>query len=291
MELNHDVVHTPPRPAATVVLLRDGDQGPEVLMLKRHGQSNVLGGAFVFPGGKLDRADADDDMLGHLDTPAEELRVQLNEPELDAVTAAALFVAALRETFEESHILLAHGVQSAHVDAAARRAREGLQFAELITELGLKLASSSLVPWSRWITPKVPSVMNKRFDTRFFVAHVPEGLTARHDERETTESAWMRPRVALEMYWQREIELAPPQIQSLAQLARFATADAAVTDARGRRPPLIQPEPFQEDGSRVIAYPGDPRHPVSERALPGPLRLRHRDGRFEPIDGFEAFFA
>ena len=293
MELNDQIVTTPPRPASTVVLLRDGDQGLEVLMLRRHAQSDVLGGAYVFPGGKLDREDADADLHARLDLRPDALHASLNEPALDAATAAALYVAALRETFEESHILMARGVRTEHVDEAARRAREGLAFAEVVAQLGLELAVSSLAPWSRWITPRMPSVQNKRFDTRFFVAHVPEGLTARHDEREATESVWMRPRPALERYWAREIELAPPQIQSLAHLARFASAEEAIAAARRRPPPLIEPEPFEQDGTRVIAYPGDPRHPVPERALPGPLRLRFDKarGRFEPIEGFEQFFA
>lgn len=290
MELNHEEVTTPPRPAATVVLLRDGDQGPEVLLLKRHGLSDVLGGAFVFPGGKVDASDSDEQILQRLDTPADRLHGQMNEPGIDAMTAAALFVAAMRETFEESHILLARNVQPAHVESAAQRAREGIGFTELIGELGLELAVSGLAPWSRWITPKVPSVMRKRFDTRFFVAHVPEGLTARHDDREATEATWMRPRAALEMYWRKDIELAPPQIQSLAHLARYATAEDVIADARRRPPPLIEPHAFQLDGERVIAYPGDPKHPVQDRALPGPLRLRHREGRFEPFGGFDSFF-
>lgn len=291
MELNHARVTTPPRPAATVVLLRDGDNGTEVLMLKRAAQSDVLGGAFVFPGGKLDEADAHPELHARLDTQAATLHDLLSEPELDAATATALFVAALRETFEESGILMAHDVTPQHVEHASRRAREGLSFLEVVAELGLQLKTSGIAPWVRWITPVMPSVMNKRFDTRFFIGHVPEGLTAKHDDHEATEATWMAPRAALERYWNREIELAPPQIQSLAHLARYANAEAAVEAARRRRPPTIQPEPFDEDGTRVIAYPGDPRHPLPERALPGPLRLRHRKGRFEPVSGdFEAFF-
>lgn len=292
MELNNERITTPPRPASTVVLLRDGEHGTEVLLLRRAAQSNVLGGAYVFPGGKLDEADADQELHKRLDTPTDTLHDLLSEPQLDAITATALFVAALRETFEESGILMAHGVTQQHVEEASRRIREGRSFAEVIASLDLALHTRGLVPWSRWITPVIPSVMNKRFDTRFFIGHVPEGLTARHDDHEATEATWIQPRKALEMYWEREIELAPPQIQSLAHLARYASADEAVEAARRRRPPTIQPEPFDEEGSRVICYPGDPRHPVQDRALPGPLRLRHRKGRFEPITGeFDAFFA
>jgi hypothetical protein len=146
------------------------------------------------------------------------------------------------------------------------------------------------VPWSRWITPRVPSVMNKRFDTRFFVAAVAPEQVARHDDYETTESVWLAPRAALQRYWDGTIEMAPPQIMTLAQLSRFASVDAALAAARAGRPPLIQPESLEDGGTRVVCYPGDACHPVAERAMEGPTRLRWRNKRFEPEDGFEALF-
>lgn len=292
MELNMTEVTTPPRPAATVVLLRDAGQGLEVLMMKRHGESDAFGGAFVFPGGKLDPEDHEPALLGRADASPDLLHAALGEPALDPVTAAALFVAAVRETFEECGILMAHGVDAAATEHAMRRAREGLGFGELIDELDLRLRIADMVPWTRWITPKLASVSRKRFDTRFFVAQVPEGAVEKHDEREATEAAWTSPRAALERYWAREIELAPPQIQSLAHLARFSRAADVIGEARNRPPPLIEPEPFEQDGTRVIVYPGDPRHSVSRRAMPGPTRLRHRQGRFEPVCGsFEGLFS
>jgi hypothetical protein len=137
----------------------------------------------------------------------------------------------------------------------------------------------------------MPSVTNKRFDTRFFIAVLPPGQQAAHDNVEATESAWLRPRAALEQYWAREIELAPPQIMSLAHLARYSTAAEAMAQARSQLPPLIMPEAFQENDERVICYPGHPRHPVPARALPGPLQLFWRNKRFEPAGGFDALFA
>lgn len=290
MEINHQEVTTPPRPAATVILLRQATQGLEVFLLKRSGLSDVLGGAYVFPGGKLDAADSDAEVIARIDTPPAALAEALAEEGLDPVHAAALHVAAARETFEECGILLTRDATHAIAQDAGERARQGKAFSELLTELDLHLSLSSLVPWSRWITPRMPSVMNKRFDTRFFVAAVPDGLVASHDNRETTESAWLSPRTALDQYWSREIELAPPQIMTLAHLCRFDQVDAVLAYARSRRPPLIQPEPFQLDGLRTIAYPGDERHPIPARAMPGPTRLSVRDGRFEPLDGYEAFF-
>lgn len=291
MELNNDTVSTPPRPAATVVLLRDATDGLEVFLMKRHGLSDVLGGAYVFPGGKVDVADAELDMATHLDQPLAALHAGLNETGIDERTAGAVYVAALREAFEESGVLFADGKPlQGLADRAAALLRAGQGFNAVLAQMALRLQTANVVPWSRWITPVVPSVTNKRFDTRFFVAAVPAGQVASHDNFETTESIWLSPREALRQYWSGAIELAPPQIMSLAHLSRHAAVDSVLSAARGRRPPVIQPEPFDLEGQRVICYPGDSRHSVREQALPGPTRLRYRNKRFEPDAGFEALF-
>ncbi|MFZ3129339.1 MAG: NUDIX hydrolase, partial [Rhodoferax sp.] len=154
-----------------------------------------------------------------------------------------------------------------------------------------RLQTRNVLPWSRWITPRMPSVSTKRFDTRFFITTVPAEQEASHDNHELTESVWLPPRTALEQYWNGEIQLAPPQIMSLAHLARHATVQSVMDSARSGPPPLILPETFDEGGTRVLCYPGDPAHSVSTRALPGPTRLLFRNKRFEPVDGFEALFA
>jgi 8-oxo-dGTP pyrophosphatase MutT (NUDIX family) len=284
----------PARPAATVVLLRDAPGGLEVFLMRRHGESDVLGGAYVFPGGKLDADDARLDMAAHLDQAPDALHQALGEPELDATTAASLYVAALREAFEESGILFAEDAATASAvdaDAAAARLRGGQSFAALLAAMGLRLRTRDVAPWSRWVTPNVPTMMNKRFDTRFFVAAVPSDQTARHDDFETTHSVWLPPRTALEQYRDGLITMAAPQIMSLAHLARHQRVDSVLGAARARRPPVIQPASFTQGEDRILCYPGDPRHPVAERALPGPTRLRFRAQRFEPIDGFESLFA
>ena len=290
MSLNQQEVLTPPRPAASVVLLRDSPSGLEVLLLRRHGESDAFGGAYVFPGGKLDRDDSEPELLAHLDVAPDRLPAARGEPAVGGATAAGLFVAALRETFEEAGILLAPGIGPDTTAALGTRLREGLSFAEALALTRLRLAASSVFPWSRWITPRVPSMTSKRFDTRFFVAETPRGLVAVHDNREAVEALWISPRAALERYWARAMVLAPPQIQSLAHLARHASVSDVFREARSRRPPVIRPEPYEVDGIRVIAYPGDARHPVRERAFPGPTRLSYREGRFEPEGGFEGFF-
>ena len=290
MEINTKIINTPPRSAATVVMLRDTDAGMEVFLLKRHDLSNVLGGAYVFPGGKVDPRDAELDMESHLDQAQADLLGSLHETELDAVTAASLYVAALREVFEESGILFAHGATLELATRAGAMLRAGHAFDAMLAQLALRLQTRSIHPWSRWITPKVPTMTNKRFDTRFFVSGFPFGQIARHDDYEATESVWITPRAALQRYWAREIELAPPQIMSLAHLSHYRRVQDVLSAARESRPPVIAPEPFQLDGSRVVCYPGDASHSVKARALPGPSRLIYRNQRFEPAGGFEALF-
>ena len=289
--LNYDVVDTPPRAAASVVLLRDGPAGLEVFLLKRHGMSDVMGGMYVFPGGKLDREDAELDTVSHLDMPLVALHQALGEPELDERSAAGFFVAACRETFEEAGVLLARGVDAAQATAATALAREGLGFADLLGRLGLVLACSRVVPWSRWITPRVPSFMNKRFDVRFFAAVVPRDQLATHDNHEATESVWLTPRAALEQYWDGQIGMAPPQLMSLVELARHTSTAEVIDPARRCWPRVILPESFEFESTRVTAYPGDEKHELRERVMPGPLRLIYRNRRFEPPGGFEEFFA
>jgi hypothetical protein len=287
MELNSEIPTDPPRDAATVVMLRDTPHGLEVFLLKRHGLSDVLGGAYVFPGGKLDRSDCLLDPAAHLDQDPARLHATLGEPALDLPTATGLYVAALREAFEESRVLFCH--DSARARAALEHDRTQ-SFNQMLAHLRVRLQTQHLQPWSRWITPRLPAVGNKRFDTRFFVAAVPPQQDATHDNHEATESVWLPPRTALEQYWDNQIELAPPQIMGLAHLARHASVSSVMDAARATTPPLILPESFDEGGTRVLCYPGDPAHPVAQRALPGVSRLLYRNKRFEPVEGFEALF-
>jgi 8-oxo-dGTP pyrophosphatase MutT (NUDIX family) len=291
MELNTQPLQGPVRPAASVVMLRDGQEGLEVFLLKRHGLSEVLGGVYVFPGGKVDPEDALLDLPAHLDLPPQTLHAALGEPELDLLEATALHVAALREAFEETGVLYAQGAGARQAALAWDLLRQGRSFDEVLQAMSLRLEASRLQPWSRWITPVIGAVARKRFDTRFFLAAVPEGQQARHDDHEATESVWLTPRKALQQYWEGSIALAPPQILSLAHLSRHASIASALAEARRRLPPTIRPELFEEDGTRVVCYPGDGQHSVRERALPAPTRLHYRDRRLEPTQGFEAFFA
>jgi len=260
--------------------------------MKRHGLSDVLGGAFVFPGGKVDEADALLDATQYFDksnsASLDTLPAALNEPELSPKQASALYVAALRESFEESGVLFAAQATDEHIQAASALHQTGIPFNQILQQLALRLQTQNILPWSRWITPKMSSVSHKRFDTRFFIAALPANQTASSANHETTESIWLSPREALTSYWNKEISLAPPQIMSLVHLARHASVASVMAQAAQSPVPLIEPQPFNMDGTRVICYPGDAQHPIPTRALPGPTRLCYRNNRFEPVDGFEA---
>ncbi len=288
MKLYHDEITTPVRDAASIVLLRDHADGLQVFLMKRHGLSDVLGGAYVFPGGKVDEADAQLDAAQYFDQDSSALPAALNEIELTPNQASALFVAALRESFEESGVLFAAQATGEQIQAATALHQEGLPFKQILQQLALRLQTQNIVPWSRWITPKMSSVSHKRFDTRFFIAALPANQTASCANHETTESVWLSPREALTSYWNKDISLAPPQIMSLVHLARHDSVASVMQQAKQTPVPLIEPQPYNMDGTRVICYPGDAQHPIPTRALPGPTRLCYRNNRFEPVDGFEA---
>jgi len=250
LHIHLDAVDSVPVPSATVMVLRDQPEGLQVLLMRRHARSRELGGAHVFPGGKLDPADQAH-ALPDSDPAAQRLAQALSEDGLPPALAWGLHVAACRETREEC---------------------------------GLQLDPLQLLPWSRWITPRQPSVTRKRFDTRFFVVAAPPNQEAVHDNHEATEVLWVTPVQALQRLEAGAIDLAPPQIMSLIDLLRFEAVAQVLAVAAQRPPPLIEPEPFDEAGARVICYPGDPRHPVCEPAWPGPTRVRFNGQRFE-IDG------
>lgn len=289
MELNTEILTAPPLDAATVVMLRDGDAGLQVLLMRRHQASSVLGGVYVFPGGKLDLADQSPQWLPRLSQDSATLHQRLNEPDLPSERAAGLFVAAMREAFEECRVLLGRGSADVQETLALQKALSGGQsWHEAFQSRSLQLNTDALVPWTRWITPQQASVTNKRFDTRFFVTRLPDDQIAEHDNHETTETLWISPREALMRYWDRDIELAPPQIMSLVHLNRHTHAQSVLDEALQRKPPVVQPEPYDHEGIRTICYPGDPRHPVQQAAFPGPSRLMFKNKRFEPERGLSA---
>lgn len=273
----------PPRAAATVILLRDraslgGSSAVEVFLVRRTRGAAFMGGAHVFPGGKVDPGDAEPGLIAQCaDFRAELAQTKLAE-DLEPNEAAALFIAAIRETFEESGVLFA--AEADHVDMGRARARlrDGTSFGVLVRELGLALEPSRLVPFARWVTP---AVERRRFDARFFVAIAPDDVAAHHDEEETITSCWKTPHEAILDHAEQRIDLPPPTLRTLEELAIFERASDILAYASKRTPPLVRPV-FRDlaDGTWILALPGDPEHPEPSACVPGPTRFTLRDGRF-----------
>jgi glyoxylase-like metal-dependent hydrolase (beta-lactamase superfamily II)/8-oxo-dGTP pyrophosphatase MutT (NUDIX family) len=219
-----------PRPAATIVLLRDGAQGPEVFMLRRTLEAKFVAGAYVFPGGKVDTADGDARIASRVAglTDAEASR-RLGLP----AGGLAYWVAAARECFEEAGILLAVDAAGRRVDPAraealghlrARLNAGELPFAEFLEREDLYLPADDMAWLAHWITPVGRP---RRFDARFFVALAPPGQDGSHDEGETIANVWIRPRDALERASRGEIELVFATQNTLGDLSRFTNAAEA----------------------------------------------------------------
>lgn len=217
----------PPRPSATVVVLRDGASGFETLLLRRAERGDHNSGAWVFPGGLVDAADRQVAAhAGGFDAAAAAERLGT-----DADTARAHWVAAVRECFEECGLLYAApAVAPPRLRpwrAPLARGERGL--AELCAAEGLTLALDELVYLSHWITPVGRA---KRFDTRFFLARAPHGQEALHDDGELVEQCWLRPADALAA--RPALKLMTPTHRTLALLERFANVDAALDWARNQ---------------------------------------------------------
>jgi 8-oxo-dGTP pyrophosphatase MutT (NUDIX family) len=240
-----------PRDAATVLVLREGDGAPEVFFVRRNAGASFMGGAYVFPGGRLDEADADPDVPCDLD--ADEAARRLRED--DPARARGLHVAALRECLEESGILLATAPVADDVVAALRHALEGRSPTPVgppLRAAGVTLATSALVPFARWVTPKLES---RRFDARFFVARAPgRSHHATHDGSETVASAWLSPRAAIERAQRREIALAPPTWRTLEGLLDARTVDDVIALAPASLTP-IEPTVILDGDTPCVVMP------------------------------------
>lgn len=253
-----------PRPAATVMTLRDGDEGYEILMLRRNLQSDFVGGAYVFPGGGVDPADAGPDaqlLAFGLDDVDASRRLALEGGGL------AYYVACLRELFEEAGLLVACTASGESVlfsDEAtiARMATHrrdvnagSLGFIEMMREEGLYLDLRALEYVAHWVTPVGPP---RRFDTRFFVALAPEGQIATHDAGETVADQWVRPRDALDAHARGELDMIFPTIRNLEAIAAFSSSHEVLEYARSLTDiPRIEPRFVVRDDKVLILLAGD----------------------------------
>jgi 8-oxo-dGTP pyrophosphatase MutT (NUDIX family) len=212
------------RHAATVMLLRESPRGPEVFMMKRTSRID-FGGLHVFPGGKVNPEDAHGEMARHCaGLSDDEASTRLGV----GAEGLAYWVAAIRECFEESGVLLAYGPDGEILRAAKARWAEGLArlrdelnagtrtFLDVCRATDMQLATDRVAYFSHWITPEGPP---RRYDTRFFVAAAPEAQQGLHDDGELVDSLWMRPADALDARRRGEIDMIYPTFTTLEALA------------------------------------------------------------------------
>jgi 8-oxo-dGTP pyrophosphatase MutT (NUDIX family) len=253
-------------PAATVLVLRDTTGGIEVFMVRRHHAAAFMGGAYVFPGGRVDAADRSADASWCDGVPEAECRL----PEEAATDALAVQVAAARELFEEAGMLLARdrdGVFLPLTSAGDRRRFQAhradllanrRQFREMVEGERLRLALDAFVLFAHWVTPPIDI---RRFDTWFFATGMPPHQAAAHDGEESTASGWIRPADALSSAIGGDILLAPPTWATLRELERFSSVDAALAWARVRRVDRREPVLDESGGVSRLVLPGDPLVP------------------------------
>jgi 8-oxo-dGTP pyrophosphatase MutT (NUDIX family) len=242
------------RPASTILLLRDGaEREIEVFMMVRHHEIEFSSGALVFPGGSVDPDD----------------REIIARPELHAggeghdAAALSFRIAAVRETFEESGILLARrrgskdlvdAKQAARIAAGYRVAlsERKTSFLKILDDTGMVLALDELVPYAHWVTPEG---MPKRFDTWFFLAAAPPEQLGAHDGRESTDSLWLSPREAVAGGESGRFKLPFPTTRNLIKLGKQSDVKAALDDARRRPVVTVMPVMTTLNGGRQLRIP------------------------------------
>jgi len=246
-----------PRNAATVVLLRPSEQGPSVYLLRRQTSMAFAGGMCVFPGGGVDPRDFEAHVDWEGPTPAE-WAVRLGT---DEETALALVCAAVRETFEESGVLLAgsspHTVvadttgEDWEADRVALEKRD-LAFTEFLARRGLVLRSDLLGVWSGWLTPVFEP---RRYRTWFFVAEMPEGQRTRDVSTESSSVAWLPAMSAVEAVDASEMLMLPPTYLTCLEIAQYDAPEHVLAAAAGRRVEMFTPQVVGEGEEATLSMP------------------------------------
>ncbi len=258
----------PALPAATIVLMRDAEEGLEVLLLKRHEAAGFAPGAYVFPGGRVDAGDASPALVGRVDglSPSAAAR-RLGLADADP-PAIAYYLGALREAFEETGILVGVGsdgrapTPAAHDPETDRVRRELMEdrigFLEVLERLDCRIPGGAIEYAAHWITPERSP---RRFDTRFFAARVPIDATATVDPREMTEALWIAPARAVAATEREQLHMILPTVRTLQQLS------AHVTDRR--RAPGPRPRARVDRDAHAGGNAAPLPHEGSRRALKG----------------------
>lgn len=231
----------PTKPAATVVLVRDSASGPEILLLKRLRSAGFVPGAYVFPGGRVDAEDGADELVALL-------------PALPSAPDAAYWLGAIREVFEETGALLAVGAASAEALQGQREAllSGGATLLDVLRSLGAQPDIARMVYCAHWITPLAEP---KRYDTRFFLAALPDGVTATADAREMSDAVWLTARAALDRFREGTLPMVFPTVKTIERLALYDTVDAMLQAFRGAEIPEILPRLVRMDDGIGIVMP------------------------------------
>ncbi len=249
-----------PRHASTVVLLRPGDPSPgglEVYLLRRHVDMAFAAGMCVFPGGGVDKRDYDAD-IGWVGPPPSRWAELLGT---DEALARALVCAACRETFEESGVLLAGPTEGSVVadttgedweeDRRALEARE-VSFTEFLERRGLRLRTDLLRLWGSWITPVFEP---RRYDTRFFVAELPEGQVTRDVSTESDKVLWLKVREAITAVDGQDMLMLPPTYCTCLEMYDFAAPAEVLASAEGRDLTPVEPEAVVDGDGAYLSIP------------------------------------
>lgn len=263
----------PARSAATVILLREGNGGMETCLMRRRGRKGAFAGAFVFPGGVVEPSDSDPELLAHAKMPKNGVKVD-----------HALFMAAIRETFEESGVLFAdRGIDRAlrhRADLSGGR----MSLLELAVLCDLSLKADDLLPFGRWVTPLAEP---RRFDAQFFAARMPGGQEPVPDGDELIEGLWISPAEALLRQAAGELPLFPPTLYTLWEISRVASFEALAAKVEERSSKPVLPQPFYTEDSMGVLLPHDPEYGIEgfrQKAMPGkPSRVVAEKGRWELV--------
>lgn len=237
------------RPATTVLLLREGVNGVEVFLVKRHGKSRFMPDMWVFPGGRVD--DDDHHMPADMVTGGEWTASRLGLTEAEAT---GFLVAGVRETFEEAGIWLGQGELP---EALRHPLNNGeVRFCDLLAAHQATIDLGVLRPWAWWVTPDSES---RRYDTRFVVATTDSDGS--HDDGETVDSGWFRPADALSAIDAGNVRMAPPTWWVVQELKRLAHVDAVLAHTEDCAIARIQPILALGQGTVRLTLPGHPEHP------------------------------
>ena len=256
-------------PASTVLIIRNCSSGIEVFMVVRHHQIDFASGALVFPGGKVDKDDYDENLVNYISKTDDNKKI------------LPFKIAAIRESFEEANVLFANEKDKKENINSKRllefnnwrekfNNKSGSMY-EFAKDKNIAFSTENLIPFAHWVTPEM---MPKRFDTRFYIAKAPEGHEGAHDGTESVDSVWINPKDALDDCYERKRNIIFPTRLNLEKLCRSKTVDEAITNAKRDAIFTVTPVIKKDKNVTFLTIPkdagyGDIREPLNEITTPG----------------------